>query len=335
MDVEFHYYTTKYLAMMAGFEEDEAEIIAYSSQYVDDNVFSLEIANANGEIYHNYLTQTNNILKPVRSLMRVYLLYHFIPGDPLSQRARRADGKMHLLMTTPGSRNAENILYEAIKQEDLYMIGIASHSFADTFCHQNFIGTFDEINAFKGVPHSLIPNIGHADVGIKPDIPNLVWNDVRLIESHRLVDNNERILQAAKNLYSNYLLLTSFTNKWNFIKEKLEEILAPAIQENEIDQNENLKKIRIKKIKSLISRIDEDTELDYDKNRWFKQCIKQDIKLLDDTKYSFDPIKDKFTFKDKYQFKHWYKFQESVKKYQKMAYNKLRPVLDQVEIYNW
>ena len=43
MDIEFHYYLTKYLALEAGFEEDEAEIIAYASQYVDDNCVKYSI----------------------------------------------------------------------------------------------------------------------------------------------------------------------------------------------------------------------------------------------------------------------------------------------------
>ncbi len=43
MNIEFHYYITKYLALSAGFEEDEAEIIAYSSQFVDDNYLRLTL----------------------------------------------------------------------------------------------------------------------------------------------------------------------------------------------------------------------------------------------------------------------------------------------------
>ena len=46
MNVEFHYYLTKYIALEAGFDSDEAEIIAYSSQFVDDNKtrFKIEIS---------------------------------------------------------------------------------------------------------------------------------------------------------------------------------------------------------------------------------------------------------------------------------------------------
>jgi len=36
MQTDFHYCAVKFLAHMAGFDEAEAETIAYASQYVDD-----------------------------------------------------------------------------------------------------------------------------------------------------------------------------------------------------------------------------------------------------------------------------------------------------------
>ena len=37
MDMEFHYWITGIIARESGFTEDEAKIIAYSSQFVDEN----------------------------------------------------------------------------------------------------------------------------------------------------------------------------------------------------------------------------------------------------------------------------------------------------------
>ena len=37
MDIEFHYWITGIVALKAGFNDKEANIIAYSSQHVDDN----------------------------------------------------------------------------------------------------------------------------------------------------------------------------------------------------------------------------------------------------------------------------------------------------------
>ena len=148
MNIEFHYYITKYLALNAGFEDDEAEIIAYSSQFVDDNFTRFKIETPDDDFYENYITQTMNISKPKKKLLRVYLLYHFMPGDPTTPKVRRRDGKMHILMTTPGNTIAQDIFYSANKDDNLYSLGISSHMLADTFSHQNFVGTFDEFTKY-------------------------------------------------------------------------------------------------------------------------------------------------------------------------------------------
>ena len=100
MDIEFHYYMTYLTAARAGFAPSDAEIIAYSSQYVDDNSQVLHIERGKPTAYHNYITQTLNILKPKHELMRIYPIFHFIPGDPLSPTAQRKDGRQHSLNTT-------------------------------------------------------------------------------------------------------------------------------------------------------------------------------------------------------------------------------------------
>ena len=51
--------------------------------------------------YRNHFSQTMNILKPKDQLMRIYPIFHFVPGEPDAPSARRRDGKMHILNTTP------------------------------------------------------------------------------------------------------------------------------------------------------------------------------------------------------------------------------------------
>ena len=43
MNISYHYFTVKVLAVRAGFREEEAQIIAYYSQMVDDFVLSHRI----------------------------------------------------------------------------------------------------------------------------------------------------------------------------------------------------------------------------------------------------------------------------------------------------
>lgn len=334
MNIEFHYYITKYLAVNAGFSPDEAEIIAHSSQFVDDNIkqFFITMPDNKSE-YHNYISQTKDITKPKKELLRIYVLFHFFPGDPSYYKATRRDGKMHLMLTTPGSTHAVEVFLSLADVTNLYLIGIASHMLADTYSHQNFTGTFDEINAMKGVWEELIPNIGHADALYKPDIPNLNWTDPRLIDENMHIENKTRVLHAAKLLYNNFLFLTSGTNNWNKVKKNLNKILSDEIDETELHKVHNQVKERIEKYKVLLE--EEDAPSDYDASQWLNSAVDRDIKFLDDRTFSLDPIKDKLTFKEDYQDSHWFKFQESVKKYQKMAFKKYEALFVQLELRNW
>ena len=174
MDIEFHYYMTYLTAARAGFAPPDAEIIAYSSQYVDENIHVLHIDRGKPTAYHNYITQTLNILKPKHELMRIYPIFHFIPGDPSAPTAQRKDGRQHPLNTTPNSENANLIFDDALQSRNLYRIGIAAHSYMDTWAHQNFVGYYDSFNAMQGILNKTLPNIGHADAKHNPDWPALV-----------------------------------------------------------------------------------------------------------------------------------------------------------------
>jgi hypothetical protein len=182
MDVEFHYYMTYLVAAKAGFGSDDVLKIAYTSQYVDDNDMILEIDKGKASAYRNYISQTMNILKPKSKLFRIYPLFHFIPGDPMSKTAFRKDGKMHWLNTTPNSENANKIIDAAISTENLFRIGVACHCYADSWAHQNFVGYYDEFNAMASPLSKVTPDIGHADAQHNPDWPGLIWRDQRLLE---------------------------------------------------------------------------------------------------------------------------------------------------------
>ncbi len=333
MNIEFHYHLTKYLALEAGFDNNEAEVIAYSSQYVDNNTVQYKIKQPDGSEYENYMTQTKNITRPRKQLMRIYLLFHFLPGNPTSPRTMRKDGKMHLLNTTSSSTHAQEIFYDATKSENLYSLGIASHMLSDTISHQNFIGNFDEMNAMKGVWETLIPNIGHADAGYKPDIPNLIWHDPRLIDENATIDNSERVLLAANKLYKNFLMFTASPTNWTEVKANILEILKHKIDERQLSSYKKQMKTRIEKYKKLISNHGADA--DYDPYSWFKEAITEKINFLDDKKVKFDPIKDTLTFKENYKQTNWYRFQEAAKNYQKRAAEKMKPIFAQIEIKEW
>lgn len=202
MNTEFHYWLTGLIAKRAGFSDDEAATIAYASEYVDENDVSFRIKNSSGGEYSNYISQTMNILKPKNKLLRIYPVFHFIPGEPNARSARRNDGKMHLLNTTPNSENANEIIEDAFKSHRdtrLYRIGIASHSYVDTWAHQNFVGWYDY---FNNIGLDIKPDIGHADGEHHPDWISHRWIDNRLVESE--VNNRSRFLAASEALFLKY-----------------------------------------------------------------------------------------------------------------------------------
>ena len=315
MDFEFHYYITGIIAGRAGFSENDAKIIAYASQFVDDNDVILSVEDRkNNEVYSNYISQTMDILKPKTALMRIYPIFHFVPGNPAAESARRGDGKMHILNTTPDNDVANELLSSALKASpDIrpYRIGIASHAYADTWAHQNFAGFND---SFNGSILNPIPNVGHAEEKHHPDWVSHRWEDDRLVESD--VDNNLRFISAAKRLFENYVGHLGSQASWGDLEEELLSVMGRSRRGDQPHgQPERLESYS--KMAEWLPRYDEDD--------WFNKAINQDVRGLEDSQ---DGILAKFTiFKDQYWWKEdvnkedtpWFKFQEAVKEHQSLA----------------
>jgi hypothetical protein len=119
MDIEFHYYITYVIALRAGFNAEDSYVLAYSSQYTDDNTTIFKISQGTGdEYYSNYISQTSDITKPKNELMRIYPIFHFMPGpkeEIESNTALRRDGKFHILNTIPDNGNARLTLKAAFE----------------------------------------------------------------------------------------------------------------------------------------------------------------------------------------------------------------------------
>ena len=107
---------------------------------------------------------------------------------------------LHLLNTTPNSSIANQLMDIALRSKDPFRIGVTTHTFADTWAHQNFLGYEHSFNGMG----ALLPNIGHADAVHRPDIPYLVWEDKRLQPTYRRVHNKERFLAAAKRIFEKF-----------------------------------------------------------------------------------------------------------------------------------
>jgi hypothetical protein len=127
----------------------------------------------------------------------VYTPFHFLPGDNNVE----INGEKNPLSTTPNSQNARILLNEALKSKKPYRIGIALHTFSDTWSHQNFTGLREQWNSvypWYNVFKSIVPNIGHAEAGHSPDVISEDWIDYRI---NKKIINKERAFEAVAEIY--------------------------------------------------------------------------------------------------------------------------------------
>lgn len=233
MQKDFHCDIIYALSKKAGYKDGEASIIAYASQYVDDNTdreysafdshgefyigFPDKIGKS-GDLYFPIITQAVNITSFQLSVQRyVFAPFHFIPGD----NNVTINDKKNPLCTTRGCKNAKGLLQQALKSKDLYRIGVALHTYADTWSHERFSAFREDWNkVHKSIIEGLPPNIGHAEVFHKPDEISVKWVDKRFGKER--INNRERALEAAENIFK---LLKKGKAKWSDVKSDFEDIM--------------------------------------------------------------------------------------------------------------
>jgi hypothetical protein len=233
VNIEFHYYTVYFLAQRAGFSAADSWILACSSQFVDNNLIAYKIETDDGP-YLSAATQ-NYGWWDKSYLNEVYLPFHFFPGTPDAYECRRKDGAQNPYNTTPNSPGVKKLLVEALKTKNLYRMGIALHTFADSYAHQNFSGKEEPWNALNA--SSVIPAIGHAQALKKPDDMCGVWSDPRIAVQDGLILNRERAQDCAKKIYR-YLriYLGKDPDDFSLILDYWDELLGKKGTEKPFDQ---------------------------------------------------------------------------------------------------
>ncbi len=202
MQIDFHHAVTYVCARQAGFSHEEADIVAYAAQYVDDATSSGVVRFDNKALYcrissaHKMLDKHN--LSDVDN-HRVWLPFHFLPGNDMLPAGQNPDKNfIHKIVCRPNSPVAKDIVAAAIADRDkpyaLHRLGITMHIYADTWAHQGFAGVLNKINevdnaketgdtdVFGGlsgfltkVLDDIVPPLGHGRANIFPDMPFLNW----------------------------------------------------------------------------------------------------------------------------------------------------------------
>lgn len=148
MQIDFHYGTTYVLARLAGFPQGEAEIIAYSAQYVDDATNAGLVRFAESEYMYSRIASAHSMIDRT-NLIEVdnhlaWLPFHFLPGNGGCPAGGGPEDELSKLQCKPDSHIARDMLRAAYQDREsprgLQRLGIAMHVYADTFAHQGFVG---------------------------------------------------------------------------------------------------------------------------------------------------------------------------------------------------
>lgn len=204
MQIDGHHGLTYIAARLAGFTAADAQIIAYSAQYVDDATNSGVIRFDNGAMYsrissaHKMLDYRNS---EKLANHRVWASFHFLPGNGGQPAGLNPDGSfINKLVCKPDSYVARDMLRLAIQDREkpygLHRLGVTMHVYADTFAHQGFSGNIHEINKVEDLQSSdpsldqsffsKIANffvssafpLGHGAALSHPDRPYISWKYV-------------------------------------------------------------------------------------------------------------------------------------------------------------
>ena len=345
MNIEFHYFITFILCRKAGFDPDESYKIAYSSQYTDDNDSHKFVNFRGGGGFISKISQTMDISKPDDKHKSIYPYFHFIPGgenaketcdfkkelkDICRKNSNFKCGEYSCLLTVPNSANARDILNEALNAEDenllLFRLGIAIHAYADSWSHQNFVGYENELNSKK---INLIDlKLCHANFKHDPDEINNKWKDERLNMDHKIY-NNERFLQAAKEIFLRLYMFKNPDVSELQASEKYEEIELENILEKAMDQPvfKSLfrKNTRLNSYKEICPEL-KLKKYNYKKNEWFKKAIEPAKGLWGLREFN---VFDKYTEAENFKDSNWYKFQKAVEMHIAYCKKKFKIIYDE------
>lgn len=317
MNISYHYYTIKVLAVKAGFREEEAQTVAYYSQMVDDFVLSHRVVV--GETPPSFFIENGlaqelgdgnwgflpcptgiNFIKSVSHGYQRHTLtpFHFIPPYALEAIESKPDFSRTDYRCVCAGEGSDLLIHAIVKEaarsagdersvENLMRLGMALHTYADTYAHCHFSGFHGYENeacldkaynkrtgaeAFPDIERTLlreVPSIGHANVGTAPDICSYdiayrmkASPSSRLDESSSLDEMVERDNTVSFSQCSRQILdlLCEISGNPRYTDEEWEELRAALVKAQYV------KKDTSKQLTESFSQVFPDIAFTYDKN---------------------------------------------------------------------
>lgn len=217
MQKDVHFYLTYALSRKAGISASDSKIIAWANQYTDEltkaDLYGIQ---TQSDVLGNWGDR--------QVQLSVLVPFHFIPGN----------NQTHPWKTTHNNSRARHLVSSALSKKNPLQFGIALHGLQDTFSHEGFSGWREDLNSCYPwyYVQSSIPNVGHAELRVTPDVVNYVWTDPR---DGRRIDNKKRAMSAAKATYD--LLVRYSGNRIGLVKwQKLKASLQLIFKLNSYDK---------------------------------------------------------------------------------------------------
>jgi hypothetical protein len=350
-----HYYAILAFCRACGFRKDSAQIIAHSSQFVDDAKINLMFINNPSDLIEYDIIKNKPTffnMATCHSYFRIdtfnyeamvnnTVAFHFVPGC----QGKNFTKKLRCKEEAP---IIQDLLNDVFLQDNLITLGLVLHAFADSYTHQGFSGMLSKVNDINNcvaenkvnigwyykilnflgrLSHSkydklfdrLMPAYGHGQTLEFSDIPYLVW-------SYEYDESDEFNCSYRKVVINNQ---ERFIRAFNRIRQHLENYLIKHSQY--FDSNLRFGNFDIL-LDTLVSEIFK--KKDREKN-WIRLLIEQglfdqndlDLIIYDENKWlkeafcNFDQkvfdnrIVQDVQLADNFEDSNWYRFYLSVKWY--------------------
>lgn len=237
MQIDFHHAVTYVCCRLGGMNHEDASVVAHAAQYVDDATNDGPLNFKTGERYVR-ATSAHRMLDPSNADCAdnrlVWVPFHFLPGNDIPpQGMSAADAFIHRMVCRPDSQIAREMVFDCIHRQDapygLHRLGVALHTYVDTWAHQAFVGMVNDFNKVDSISVVADPAykdtqvymdltsgatkakayiagvalpVGHAGVLTFPDLPFARWSFKRANGEVVLRDNPASFLAAAKGMFN-------------------------------------------------------------------------------------------------------------------------------------